>query len=100
MIASYVVVAHAVLPAFREAAPYVVALVELPDCANEDGEPVRIAGLLLDGEEAAGVGATVEVAWEEAPDGAYTVPAWRALGDAGGEMWRLDADLERAEAPA
>lgn len=100
VIASYVVVAHSVLPAFREAAPYVVALVELPDCANEDGEPVRIAGLLLDGEEAAGVGAAVEVAWEEAPDGAYTVPAWRALGTAGGDVWRLDADLERSEGAA
>ena len=103
VIASYVVVAHSVLPAFREAAPYVVALVELPDCANEDGDPVRLPGVLLDGEDAAGVGARVEVAWEQAPDGSYTVPAWRALEMPAAEaasVWRLDAELERSEAPA
>ena len=54
VIASYVVVCHPVLAAFREAVPYVVALVELPDCANANGEPVRIGGVLVDDEDCRG----------------------------------------------
>ena len=89
VIASYVVVAHPVLAAARGAVPYAVALVELPDCANADGEPVRLPGLLVDGEAAAGIGAPVELVWRGPPDGSYAVPAWRAAGPAP-RAWRLD----------
>ena len=82
VIASYVVVCHPVLAAFREAVPYVVALVELPDCANANGEPVRIGGVLVDDEDAAAIGAPVEVVYDHAPEDAFVVPRWRVSGEA------------------
>ena len=66
----------------REAVPYVVALVELPDCANANGEPVRIGGVLVDDEDAAAIGAPVEVVYDHAPEDAFVVPRWRISGEA------------------
>ena len=89
VIAGYVVVCHPVLAAFREAVPYVVALVELPDCANANGEPVRIGGVLIDDEDAAAIGAPVEVVYDHAPDDAFVVPRWRVSGEAA-DGWRFE----------
>ena len=89
VIASYVVVCHPVLAAFREAVPYVVVLVELPDCANANGEPVRIGGVLVDDEDAAAIGAPVKVVYDHAPEDAFVVPRWRVSGEAA-DCWHFE----------
>ena len=89
VIASYVVVHHPVLAAFREAVPYVVALVELPDCANANGDPVRVAGVLVDDEAAAAIGAPVEVVYDHGPDDAFVVLRWRVSGEVA-DGWRFE----------
>ncbi len=90
VIHSYVVVVQPIHAAFANTVPYVVALVELPDCQNPDGTVVRIAGVLQDGEEKAAIGLPVEIVWQDAPDGSYVMPLWRISGTAK-DTWKYPA---------
>ena len=89
VIASYVVVEHPVLAAFRETVPYTVVLVELSDCANFDGVPVRIGGVLIDNELTGGIGAAVEVHYDHAPDDTFVVPRWSVTATSE-DVWCLE----------
>ena len=77
---SYVVVEQPILAAFANAVPYVVALIELPDCAEADGETIRVSGALLDDEDKVAIGLPVEVVYEETPDPDILIPRWRIAG--------------------
>jgi uncharacterized OB-fold protein len=68
---------YAVHPALREATPYLVVLVELPDADN-----VRMVGNLLgDPLQTVPIGAEVEAVFEEHGQGddAYTLVQWRLI---------------------
>lgn len=73
---SYERIWHPVHPALRDAVPYVVALVELPQAGG-----VRVIGNLLgaDDREVA-LGTAVDAVFEDHPDAAvpYTLVHWRA----------------------
>lgn len=64
---------HPVHPSLREACPYMVVLVELPDAGN-----VRMVGNLL-GDPMAEVviGSAVEAVFEDQPDDGVTLVQWR-----------------------
>lgn len=63
---------HPVHPALKDACPYMVVLVELPDADN-----VRMVGNLLGNpEEPVEIGAEVEAVFEDHPEG-YTLVQWR-----------------------
>lgn len=64
---------HPVHPALREACPYMVVLVELPDAGN-----VRMVGNLLgDAMEEVVIGSAVEAVFEDQPDDGVTLVQWR-----------------------
>lgn len=64
---------HPVHPALREACPYMVVLVELPDAGN-----VRMVGNLLgDPMDDVVIGSPVEAVFEDQPDDGVTLVQWR-----------------------
>ncbi len=66
---------HPVHPALKEACPYLVVLVELPDAGN-----VRMVGNLLgDPLQEVAIGAPVEVVFEDHPDDNVTLVQWRTV---------------------
>jgi uncharacterized OB-fold protein len=96
IIHSYQIVAHTVLPGFREWAPFPIVLVELDE---QSGQPtpydgLRITANLLDSEmnpekeENVAIGKRVEVVFLEGEDG-FTMPQFRLTGEAPqGQVWR------------
>ena len=50
VIHSYVVVTQPIVGAFIGAVPYVVAVIELDDCKEEDGTVTRVAGVMMEDE--------------------------------------------------
>ena len=93
---SYQIVAHTVIPDFREWAPFPIVLVELDE---QSGQPsphdgLRITANLLDGEmnpekeENVAIGKRVEVVFLEGEDG-FTLPQFRLSDEAPqGQVWR------------
>jgi uncharacterized OB-fold protein len=77
---SYVVVTQPILSAFIETVPYVVGLIELDDCHEADGALVRVAGVLLDDEDAVAMGLPVEVVFEETKEPNIVIPRWKICG--------------------
>ena len=66
---------HPVHPALKNACPYMVVLVELPDADN-----VRMVGNLLgDPMQPVEIGAEVEAVYEDHPDQQVTIVQWRTL---------------------
>ena len=66
---------HPVHPALKEACPYLVVLVELPDAGN-----VRMVGNLLgSGEQQVNIGAEVEAVFEDHEDDGVTLVQWRVV---------------------
>ena len=93
---SYQIVAHSVLPGFREWAPYPIVLVELDEQRGQPGagDGLRITANLVDGgmepesEENVAIGKRVQVTFMDLEDG-LTLPQF-ALSDEPpeGEVWR------------
>jgi uncharacterized protein len=66
---------HPVHPALKEACPYLVVLVELPDAGN-----IRMVGNLLgSGEQQVNIGAEVEAVFEDHEDDEVTLVQWRVV---------------------
>jgi len=66
---------HPVHPALKDACPYMVVLVELPDAGN-----VRMVGNLLgDPMEEVVIGSDVEAVFEDHPDADVTLVQWRRV---------------------
>ena len=66
---------HPVHPALKNACPYMVVLVELPDAGN-----VRMVGNLLgDPMQPVEIGAEVEAVYEDHPDQLVTLVQWRSV---------------------
>ncbi len=66
---------HPVHPALKDACPYLVVLVELPDADN-----VRMVGNLLgDPMQQVQIGGAVEAVFEDHPEDDYTLVQWRAV---------------------
>lgn len=64
---------HPVHPALKDACPYMVVLVELPDAGN-----VRMVGNLLgDAMDEVVIGSDVEAVFEDHPDAEVTLVQWR-----------------------
>jgi uncharacterized OB-fold protein len=79
---SYIVVTQPILSAFIETVPYVVGLIELDDCHETDGSLVRVAGVLMDDEDAVAIGLPVEVVFEETKEPNIVIPRWKICGTA------------------
>ena len=96
---SYQIVAHAVIPGFREWAPFPIVLVELDE---QSGEPtpddgLRITANLLDDEmnpekeENVAIGKRVEIVFLDGEDG-FTLPQFRLSSEAPrGRVWQHSA---------
>lgn len=68
---------HPVHPALKDACPYLVVLVELPDAGN-----VRMVGNLLgDPMQQVPIGAEVEAVFEDHPEQEYTLVQWRMCSE-------------------
>ncbi len=92
---SYQIVAHTVIPGFRDWAPFAIILVELDE---QSGQPMPDDGLrftanLVDGdfeaekEENVAIGARVEVVFHDQEDG-LTLPQFKLSGEpAAGATW-------------
>ena len=93
---SYQIVAHTVIPGFRDWAPFPIVLVELDE---QSGQPtphdgLRITANLLDGglnpeqEENVAIGKRVEVVFLEGEDG-FALPQFRLLDEPPrGQVWQ------------
>lgn len=96
---SYQIIAHSVLPGFRDWAPYAIVLVELDE---QSGQPAEHDGLRLttnllndnfepEDEEKVMIGARVEVVFQDIESG-ITLPQFKLSGEAPkGEVWRYPA---------
>ncbi len=93
---SYQVVAHTVLPGFRDWAPFPIVLVELDEQSGKpnSGDGLRITANLLDEhlspekEENVAIGSRVEVVFMEGEDG-FFLPQFKLSGEAPqGQLWR------------
>jgi len=82
VIYSYVVVTQPILGAFTNTAPYVVAIIELNDCREEDGTVTRVAGVLMNDEAETAIGLPCEAVYEETNDPKIVVPRWKISGTA------------------
>jgi uncharacterized OB-fold protein len=88
VIHSYVVVAQPIVGAFIGAVPYVVALIELDDCKEDDSTVTRVAGVMTDDESEVAIGLPCAVLFEETSDPKIVMPRWRISGTAG-NTWRF-----------
>ena len=85
---SYQVVAHTVIPSFRDLTPFAIVLVELDEQRGQPTEfdGLRITGNLVDGdfnmekEENVGIGKRVEVAFQPVAEG-FMMPQWRLIDE-------------------
>ena len=93
---SYQIVAHTVLPGFRDWAPFPIVLVELDEQSGKPnpGDGLRITANLLDEhlspekEENVAIGSRVEVVFMEGEDG-FFLPQFKLSGEAPqGQLWR------------
>jgi uncharacterized OB-fold protein len=96
---SYQIVAHTVLPGFREWAPFAIVLVELDE---QRGQPTPDAGLRLianlldenlapEKEENVAIGKRVEVVFLDV-DGGFTLPQFKLSNEPPqGPVWRYPA---------
>ena len=93
---SYQIVAHTVMPGFKDWAPFPIVLVELDEQSGrptpDDG--LRITANLLDGnmdpekEENVGIGKRTEITFLDLENG-LSIPMWKLSGEAPkGEVWR------------
>ena len=93
---SYQIVAHTVIPAFRDWAPFPIVLVELDEQSGKPtpGDGLRITTNLLDQdmnpekEENVAIGKRVEVVFAAGEDG-FALPQFKLSGEAPrGSVWR------------
>ncbi len=93
---SYQIVAHTVIPGFRDWAPFAIVLVELDEQRGQPdpGDGLRIIANLVDGsmnpekEENVAIGSRVEVVFMEGEEG-FTVPQFKLSGEPPqGEVWQ------------
>ena len=88
VIHSFVVVTQPIIGAFVNSVPYVVAIIELDDCKEEDGTLTRVAGVLTNDESEVAIGLPATVLFEETPDPKIVMPRWRISGSAA-NTWRF-----------
>ena len=88
VIHSYVVVTQPIVGAFIGAVPYVVAVIELDDCKEEDGTVTRVAGVMTNDEAEVAIGLPCSVLFEETNDPKIVMPRWRVSGTAE-KTWRF-----------
>ena len=91
VIYSYNVVVQPILAPFVPAVPYITAVIDLPDCTNDDGSITRIVGVLTDDEEAVAIGNPVEVVFERSEDAEYVMPRWQVTG-VGENAWKFTGE--------
>ena len=93
---SYQIVAHTVVPSFRDWAPFPIVLVELDEQSGQPdpGDGLRIIANLMDQdmqpekEENVAIGSRVEVVFYDAEPG-FSLPQFRLSGEPPtGQVWR------------
>ena len=93
---SYQIVAHTVIPGFKDWAPFAIVLVELDEQSGhpEPGDGLRFTANLVDAnldaekEENVAIGARVEVIFHDGADG-FALPQFKLSGEAPkGELWQ------------
>ena len=85
---SYQVVAHTVIPSFRDLTPFAIVLVELDEQRGQpsDYDGLRITGNLVDAnfnmekEENVGIGKRVEAVFQPVEEG-FMLPQWRLIDE-------------------
>ena len=88
VIHSYIVVAQPIVGAFVESVPYVVAIIELDDCKEEDGTVTRVAGVLTNDESEVAIGLPCKVLFEPTSDPNIVMPRWQISGTAK-DTWKF-----------
>ena len=93
---SYQIVAHTVVPSFRDWAPFAIVLVELDEQRGQPdaGDGLRITANLVgedmqpEKEENVAIGSRVEVVFYDGEDG-FALPQFRLTGEPpSGQVWR------------
>jgi uncharacterized OB-fold protein len=93
---SYQIVAHTVIPGFRDWAPFPIVLVELDEQSGQPapGDGLRLTANLVDAdlnpeiEENVAIGKRVEVVFQDG-EGGFTLPQFKLSDEAPrGEVWR------------
>ncbi len=88
IIHGYAVVTQPILAAFTAAVPYIIGLIDLDDCLDIKGLPVRVKGVVLNSEDEVGIGLPVRTVFEITNDPNIVVPHWKVSGDRPGS-WRF-----------
>ena len=89
VIHSFIVVAQPITAAFMEAAPYIPAIIELDDVNNIDGNPVRLQGVMDEGDDQVGINARVEMYFEQVSEDGKQVPRWRLAAQQPDNVWKF-----------
>ena len=96
---SYQIVAHTVIPGFRDWTPFAIVLVELDEQSGnpEPGDGLRLTANLVDGnmdaekEENVAIGKRVEVVFQKGEDD-FAIPQFKLSGEAPqGPVWQHSA---------
>jgi hypothetical protein len=92
VIHSFVVIEQAILAAFIDAIPYVSAIIDLDDAKGITGVPVRVMGVLDEGDDQVGINARVEMYWEKVSSDGKQVPRWRLSAQQPANVWKFPRD--------
>ena len=76
-----------IIAPFLEAVPYISAMIDLDDIKNVDGNPVRLQGVIDEGEDKVGINSEVELYFEQISDDGKKVPRWRLSEQQPDNVW-------------
>ena len=84
---TFIVIMQPIIAPFLEAVPYIPAMIDLDDVKNVDGNPVRLQGVIDEGEDQVGINAKVELYFEQLSDDGKKVPRWRLAAQQPDNVW-------------
>ncbi|MSP78915.1 MAG: hypothetical protein EXR67_05120 [Dehalococcoidia bacterium] len=87
---SFIVVTQPILGAFAEATPYLSAVIDLDDMRGVTGLPVRVMGVIDEGDDQAGINSKVELYWEKISADGKQMPRWRLSTQQPANVWKFE----------
>ena len=84
---TFIVIMQPIIAPFLEAVPYISAMIDLDDIKNVDGNPVRLQGVIDEGEDKVGINSKVELYFEQISDDGKKVPRWRLSEQQPDNVW-------------
>ena len=84
---SFIVIAQPILSSFMEAVPYIPAIIDLDDVQTIDGNPVRVQGIVDEGDDQVGINSRLDLYFEKIADDGKQVPRWKLAATQPDNVW-------------